>query len=537
MTFRTISSVLFVSAFLSSDAEEVTVKAEKAVVITFPSQDSRTYKILGAENAEGPWRSLQDGIAGTGGEITVFYKSQSDQKLFFKVEGAEGSPAPLTLLSPTDQALLAGARLNLTGRDFAGFNLQGRDLMQFIFRGANLRGANLSRADLREAELSEAILDGANLAGANLIAASANNASFQGADLRGIVMHGHTSFQGAKFNGANMEGTRFWAGMSATDFRNAKLNGAFFIQCPFLNANLSGQSFSNVSFYYCNFTGADLSGANFAGGDFSRDDFTQTKLDGANLTNAKFEGSTFQGVPLTGRDLRGSILRGVVVLSDDWSGINAAGVDASLAKFAIAAGANFAGANLEGAVLAAGSHAGANFRNAKLHAADLSGANLENADFTGADLSFAVVAGANLSGATGFDPAQPGMDFGNGAVLPDGITRAGKNPGTGLAPASVPARLRFDINDVSAVATREMTFGANGYSEPGKTGSGFRYIARGAIATLGLPFENFPSIVEDNYTLLFTSPAGGKLFKNAHRTPPYFPYLGLYQIGTFTVVQ
>src|SRR5690242_11629158 len=83
--------VYFVAAsVLWTRAEEVSINVEKAVVITFPSQDSRTYKVLGAESADGPWRSLQDGIAGTGGEVTVFYKSQSDQKLFFKVETGLG---------------------------------------------------------------------------------------------------------------------------------------------------------------------------------------------------------------------------------------------------------------------------------------------------------------------------------------------------------------------------------------------------------------------------------------------------------------
>src|SRR5688572_2149795 len=182
-------------------AEEVTMKAEKAVVITFPSQPSRTYKVLGAETADGPWRSLQDGITGTGGEVTVFYKSESDQKLFFKVEGREGTPA--------QQSLLAMARLDLSKQNLNGIQLPGHDLELFTLSGASFANANL--------------------AGANLSSVVASETSFRGADLRGIVTDGGTSFGGASFNGANLEGTRLWARLANTDFRNARLNGASFV--------------------------------------------------------------------------------------------------------------------------------------------------------------------------------------------------------------------------------------------------------------------------------------------------------------------
>ena len=86
-------SSLFLPTFTAAIiAEEVTMKAEKAVVITFDSQTQRNYKLLGAENAAGQWSTLQDGIVGTGGEVTIFYKSESDQKLFFKVETSDGPP-------------------------------------------------------------------------------------------------------------------------------------------------------------------------------------------------------------------------------------------------------------------------------------------------------------------------------------------------------------------------------------------------------------------------------------------------------------
>jgi uncharacterized protein YjbI with pentapeptide repeats len=511
----------------SMQAEEVSLNVEKAVVITFPSQDSRTYKLLGADTAEGPWRSLQDGITGTGGDVTVFYKSQSDQKLFFKVEGRDGSPAPQLLLSPAQQALLAAARLDLSGQNLAGSQLAGGDLKLF--------------------RLDEAILDNADLRGANFSSTGARRTSFKGADLRGMVTDGASNFDAANFNGANLEGTRIWANMGGSDFRNAKLNGAYFILTSVSWANFSGQNFSNAVFQLCNFDAADLTGAQLAGGDLSRNSFQRTVFDGATFGNVKLEGSLFIGVPLTGRDLRGALLRGVL-LKSDWSGVNAAGVDASLIyvdQSSSLAGANLAGANLEGAVMttvtgggyyggpatvAGANLAGANLRGAKLQGADLRGVNLSNVDFTGADLSFAELQGATLTGATGFDPEQPGMQFGSGVVLPNGTTRAGVNSGTGLAPASAPGRLRFEINDSGNVATRELAFGPNGYTEPGRTGGAFTYEAKGMIATLGLPHPSFPQNIGEYYTLHFTSPTGGRLFKNSRAG-----IVGVFSIGTFAV--
>jgi uncharacterized protein YjbI with pentapeptide repeats len=524
-------SLLIASAFLNANAEEISIKAENAVVITFASQPSRTYKVLGTETPEGPWRSLQDGIAGTGGEVTVFYKSASDQKLFFKVEARDGSPA-----RPVFESV---ARLNLSGQDFSGFQLPGEDFKLFTLTGA--------------------IFSNANLRGANLIGAVANRANFAGADLRDILIDETTVFTGANLRGANFEGSSVrsasWAeadlqnarlnrvafirtSLAKADLRGAALDGAVFVFADLSEANLSGQNLSNVVFHYSNFYFTDLTGANLAGADLSRSYLRSTKFDNASLANARFEGTIFQYQDLSGRDLRGALLRGAV-FEANLSGINAAGVDASLI-YGLApglgvflpanlSGANFSGANLEGAVLNGVNLNGVNLRNAKLQGAELRGAILSNADFTGADLSFVEVAGAFLTGATNFNAEAPGLDFGAGTTLPDGTVRTGKNPGVGFAPANVPGRLRFDINDRGAVATRELTFGPNGYSEPGQAAGPFSYTAKGMIAKLGLPTGSALSI--DYYTLVFTSATGGKLFKNVQG-----PHAGVFQIGTFTVL-
>ena len=60
-------SCLLVSTFTAATAaEDVVMKAEKAVVITFDSQSQRTYKLLGAQSAAGQWDTLKGGFVGTG---------------------------------------------------------------------------------------------------------------------------------------------------------------------------------------------------------------------------------------------------------------------------------------------------------------------------------------------------------------------------------------------------------------------------------------------------------------------------------------
>src|SRR3954471_7196213 len=99
MILRHLSLLALPLAFLTANAADVSMKAEKAMVITFPSQQQKTYKVLAAQTAQGAWTTLQDGIVGTGGEVTIFYKSESDQKLFFKVETSDGPPGQRSLLS------------------------------------------------------------------------------------------------------------------------------------------------------------------------------------------------------------------------------------------------------------------------------------------------------------------------------------------------------------------------------------------------------------------------------------------------------
>lgn len=518
MKIPTTCVFLAAAAVFRVPAEEVPMKAENAVVITFPSQVQRTYRLLAAESAGQQWTMVQDGIVGTGGEVTIFYKSQSDQKLFFKVE---------TSGRPTGQrSLLSLANLDISNKDLSGYDLEGQDLRGYIFNRSRFDNANLMAANLSEGRF--------------------NDTSFNGADLRHAIAE-QVNLQGANFSQANLEGVRFVGGyLGFVDFRTANLRGVVFDGAALEGANFAGQSLTNLSLRAVGskwvgstlgLKDVDFTGANLAGADLSRNLAENLKLGGANITGINFEGSSLNGVSLNGRDLRTVMLRGVQVYGGDWAGVNAAGVDMSLASIGpgmTLTNANFEGANLEGLSVPEADPvspkltvSNVNFRNANLKSAYLEGTTFQNCDFTGADLSFANVVGARFPGSVGLNPDQPGMQFGN-TILPDGTTRNGTNPGTGTAPATVPARLAFSITDGGTTNSVDLAFTGNTFSHGvGSAQQGtVEYEARGRVATVKLHYTNPSS--NQFYKLVFTSTTGGQL---------YAANQGVYSIGTFTVPQ
>lgn len=521
MKTRLLLSVsLISSAFVcGSIGEEVAMKAERAFVITFDSQSQRTYKLLAAENAAGNWATLQDGIVGTGGEVTVFYKSESDQRLFFKVETSDGPPGQRSLLSL--------ANLDISNRDLSGYDLEGDDLRGFKFFSSIFQDANLSAANLSEANFTEA--------------------NFTGADLSHAVAV-EVSMHGANLNGADLTGIHFVQGdLGSADLRNANLTGVSFTGTALNGANFSGQTLTNFSFRGLNLESANFFQANLAGADLSR-----TDSDFINLTHANILGVNFEGAHLAGADLHGQAIstirfRGARIDGGNWSSVNAGSVDMSLAT--VGPGWNpslvaFLGANMEG--LVAGSPdfswglTNVSFKNANLRGAYLEGMIFRNCDFTGADLSFANVIAADFTGCTGLDPEQPGMQFGGwpqnpppapprptATILPDGTPRSGTNPGTGLAPATSPAQLQLVINDGGINTTSNLQLDGFTFSEGGVEAGTFTYsaIGRKAVLTLNHTATGRTSV----RTLLFTSPTEGELYNSDSGAS--------FQIGTFTVPQ
>jgi uncharacterized protein YjbI with pentapeptide repeats len=508
--------------FCRAQAPDVAIHVERAAVITFASDNNQSYKLLAAENASGDWATLKDGIAGTGGEVTVFYKSESNQKLFFKVEISDGPPGQKSLASL--------ARLDVSLRDLTSYDLEG--------------------ADLREYKFYSSILDNANLVATDLRGAGFQNASMKGTDLRNAVFD-NTSFYAVNFSGANLSGLLFdeKVRLDLADFRNAILTGTRFNNAYLSRAIFAGVVLSNSSFRGSFLDHASFAACNLAGADLSRTDMSGGNVIGANLAGVNMEGAMLREVSMMGQDLRTVFLRGTHIGYSDWSNVNAAGTDLSFAYIdgggntPNLSGANFSGCNMEGFTVenpgfpqADTTLTGLNFRNANLRGAYFRKCKFRNTDFTGANLSFADFTSADLTGCTGFDPTQPGMQFG-GTILPDGSTRNEGNPGTRPFIATLPSRLILNFTEGGTNNTLDLAFSftvlsgnqfSHGVGAPIQ--GTYRWVDSGNpyLAALDL---NYATGGNKAYTLLSTSPTEGKLFRNINRTGN----AGIFQVGTFQV--
>src|SRR5687768_719046 len=183
MNHRLCTLLILASITFPARAEEVQLEVARALVVTFPSQTNRSYRVLVASEPSMNWTSVQDNITGTGGKVTVFYESDSDQRLFFKVEGGVTNGGNTGVRS----TLLDVARLDLREIDLSGRDLAGENLKLFYLTGA--------------------IFDGANLNGADLTGAIADGASFRNVDLRQVQFDHRTKLSGADLRGVNLEGT------------------------------------------------------------------------------------------------------------------------------------------------------------------------------------------------------------------------------------------------------------------------------------------------------------------------------------------
>jgi phospholipase C len=137
--------------------------------------------------------------------------------------------APALQLDPATGRLdLAGTSLdgqNLKDANFSGaeadnaglrgVNLQGGFLENASLTGATLQGSNLKDADLRDADLQGASFGGANLDGADLSGANLGGADLKGSNLNGVDLT-KANLAGADLRGANTRGV-IWSHTTCPD--------------------------------------------------------------------------------------------------------------------------------------------------------------------------------------------------------------------------------------------------------------------------------------------------------------------------------
>ncbi len=160
------------------------------------------------------------------------------------------------------------------------------------FDGANLTNAYFSPADFGPGispQVGKVILKGAsfknaNLSGSHFNAVIANRTNFQNAKLNGATFLEHSSFINSNFQNAHMTNLTVRPPMGGC--------GADFTHCNFSKANLSNSKI-NADFTKANFSNANLSNSELTPCDNSPEQaFKQTNFNQANLANSTVNGST-----------------------------------------------------------------------------------------------------------------------------------------------------------------------------------------------------------------------------------------------------
>lgn len=157
-------------------------------------------------------------------------------------------------------------KVNLSGADLCGANLQDANLGNAILFESDLCGANLQGADLRDADLYGAAIGRANLQGADL-----RRTCLSSADL------GDANLQDADLSHADLT----YANLSGAHLRRACLSWA---ALRWVNLSFANLSYANLT--YANLSCADLREANIAYSHFSYANLGLANLKEANLCGA-----------------------------------------------------------------------------------------------------------------------------------------------------------------------------------------------------------------------------------------------------------
>ncbi len=107
---------------------------------------------------------------------------------------------------------------------------------------------------------------------------------------------------------AEMKSAKGAVDLSETDFSNATLEGAEFVNADLTSSSFADSHLTEVKFEGCDLTSVDFTRANLVECGFNESvlngtDFSYSKVDYCNFSDADLAGSIFQGADLTNSDL------------------------------------------------------------------------------------------------------------------------------------------------------------------------------------------------------------------------------------------
>lgn len=156
--------------------------------------------------------------------------------------------------------------------DFDGLSLKHRDMSNCAFEACSFKAADLTDARLNGCEFSECDLSNARLAGSNLFAAR-----FDRCKLLGVVIAGCLNLATTKISKCVFD---------YVQFRGLSLDGMRFVECSFIEADLSLTILKKTAFVKCNLENVDWTGA-----EFEQTDLRGSKLTGLNICRVNLAGA------------------------------------------------------------------------------------------------------------------------------------------------------------------------------------------------------------------------------------------------------
>ena len=169
--------------------------------------------------------------------------------------------------------------------------LQGADLTDTYFEGANFINANLEGAFLIDSHLEGANLSNAHLEGADLMHVHLERVDLKNAHLEGTDLK-NAHLEGADLKNAHLEMTNLeWAKLEGTNLKNANIEKSNLSGANLEGADLKNVNLKNSYLVGTNLKGADLKNVNFEGANLMWTNFKGVNLEGARLEEANLEGA------------------------------------------------------------------------------------------------------------------------------------------------------------------------------------------------------------------------------------------------------
>lgn len=373
-------------------ADDIVLDIRRSIQITWASEHGKSYRLMSTVDVgQTNFQTLGASMDGTGGNITVFYDTTLDQKVYFKVEESTAPAGQATAAATVNGGFLTGISVLENGFNYV-------DTPTVTITDSTGSGATavaiMSNGTVTGISVTDA---GSGYSGNPTIvigapppiATLANRLSSLEANFNATAFYARNAIMGPAIvlSGLKFSGTQFGTFYAWDwDCRNVLFENCVFFRGEFgdVNVDITGTSFVGSTFEYANFN-------NVEGADSVFDNVTFTHTNGGfSGSNPRFEGANLQRASFKNVDF--------AIGSGAASSFDNADVSA----------ADFSGSDLSGAVLARANCRGASFVNAVLTATSFYDADLSN---------------ASLLGATGFDSADTTGTTFNNTTMPDGSIR------------------------------------------------------------------------------------------------------------------